>query len=164
MHAAIATGLRELGTEVLFGLTGSGNLFIADSFLECGDGRFVRAAHEAGAVQMAQGYAKVSNRLGVVTVSMGPGLTNSLTGLVEGTRGWTRVLVVATEAAVEEKFHWQGIGQEAQLTATGAGIDRQRPARTPLRDLARAAQRDATDRPHVVLNCAHNMQHPTVSA
>ena len=162
MHAAIAKGLMKLGTDVLFGLTGSGNLFIAGSFVEQGGGRFVRAAHEAGAVQMAQGYAKVSGRLAVVTVSMGPGLTNTLTGLVEGTRGRTPVLVMATDAPTEEKFHWQAIDQAPLVMATGAGFELMRSARTAMRDLARAAQRAVTESRPIVLDIPRNLLHETV--
>ena len=164
MHAAIAAGLRQLSIPVLFGLTGSGNLFIAESFSgRCG-GTFVRSAHEAGAVQMAQGYAKATGHLAAATVSMGPGVTNTLTGLVEGVRGRTPVLVVATDTPAEEKYHWQGVEQRGLVESTGAGFEPVRSARTALRDLAWAAQRAVVQSRPVLLNVPRDLLHEPVQA
>ena len=61
---------------------GSGNLAVTNAMVATG-GRFVAARHETGALCMADGYARVSGRLGVASVHQGPGLTNAITGLTE---------------------------------------------------------------------------------
>ncbi|HSJ46165.1 MAG TPA: thiamine pyrophosphate-binding protein, partial [Euzebyales bacterium] len=79
---AVAQTLAALGVEHLFGVIGSGNFDVATA-LHAARVRFVHARHECAAVCMADGYARVSGRVGVATCHQGPGLTNALTGLTE---------------------------------------------------------------------------------
>ena len=39
--------------------------------------------HEQGATHAAQGYARVSGRVGVALVTSGPGATNTITGIAD---------------------------------------------------------------------------------
>jgi acetolactate synthase-1/2/3 large subunit len=73
VHAAIAQALVDHGVDTLFGLIGDANLFMVNEYAAIGGTRYVAAAHEAGAVLMAAGYAEVSGRLGVATITHGPG-------------------------------------------------------------------------------------------
>lgn len=152
VYEAVARALADRGTRVLFGLTGSGNLFIADAFVRNYDGVFVRSAHEAGAVLMARGYAHTSQELGVATVSQGPGLTNAVTALIEAARGRAPVLVIAIDSPVEAKFHWQNVDQRAVVTSTGAGFEQVRSALTVVRDFETAARRAVVEQRPIVLN------------
>ncbi len=45
--------------------------------------RHILVRHEQGAVHAAQGYARVSGRVGVCLVTSGPGATNTVTGLAD---------------------------------------------------------------------------------
>ena len=83
-HAALAKALADSGVSTMFGLAGDANLYMIDSFVRDQEGAFIAAAHENGAVLMALGYATLSRKLGVATVTHGPGLTNTVTALVEG--------------------------------------------------------------------------------
>ena len=47
----------------------------------------VPAAHEGGTVLMALAYTQVTGKIGVATVTQGPGLTNCFTALREGVVG-----------------------------------------------------------------------------
>ena len=85
---AIGQTLHRLGGDVVFGLMGSGNLAVTNAIVAAG-GRFVSARHETGALCMADGYARVSGRLGVASVHQGPGLTNAITGLTEAAKSRT---------------------------------------------------------------------------
>ncbi|RKN22071.1 hypothetical protein D7147_04880 [Micromonospora musae] len=58
-------------------------MFCVQSFVFDG-GDYLGAAHEAGAMFMRFGYPSRTGGLGVVTVTHGPALTNTLTGLVKG--------------------------------------------------------------------------------
>src|SRR5580692_6574254 len=100
VHAAIANTLAHNEIDVVFGVIGDANLYIVDSFVnECGR-RYVAAANESGAVQMANGFALTSGRLGVATVTHGPALTNSLTALAEGVKSRVPILLVAGDTPV----------------------------------------------------------------
>ena len=86
VHQALARALAENGVDTIFGLMGDGNMFMCDTFARDYDGTFVAAAHESGAALMALGYAAVSGKIGVCSVTHGPGLVNTMTALVQGDR------------------------------------------------------------------------------
>ncbi len=62
----------------MFGLVGSGNFHVTNALIARG-ARFVAARHENGAASMADGWARLSGRPGVLSLHQGPGLTNALT-------------------------------------------------------------------------------------
>ena len=102
-------GVRDaFGVLGRFGL-GSGNLVVTNALCRGGAGgvQFHQARHEMSALCMADGYARVSGRVGVVSVHQGPGLTNTMTGLTEAAKSRTPVLVLAGEtpaAALTSNF------------------------------------------------------------
>ena len=69
---AVGRTLHRLGGDVVFGLMGSGNLAVTNAIVAAG-GRFFSSRHETGAVCMADGYARVSGRLGVASRAPGAG-------------------------------------------------------------------------------------------
>lgn len=157
VHEALARGLVDAGVGTLFGLIGDANLFLVDSFVRQ-RGTYVAAAHEAGAVLMATGYARAAGRVGVATVTHGPGLTNTVTALVEGVRGRTPLVLIAGDTAVHDVANLQNIDQREIVTATGAGF---LPVRTPasaVEDLALALRRATLERRPVVLDVPADFQ------
>ena len=97
VYQQLSATLMEHGIDTMFGLIGDANMYVAGAF-EGSGGRFVRVAHEAGAVSMADGYARMSGRPGVATVTQGPGFTNALTALTEAQRFPTPVLLITGDA------------------------------------------------------------------
>ena len=93
MNAAEVVGrtLAELGVRDAFGVLGSGN-FIATQAMHASGVAFHHARHEGGAICMADGYARVSGRVGVCSVHQGPGFTNAMTGLTEAAKAHSRDL------------------------------------------------------------------------
>ena len=85
---------------------------------------FHHARHESGAICMADGYARVTGRVGVCSVHQGPGLTNTMTGLAEAAKSRTPLLVLAGEtpaAALTSNFR---IDQHDLVESVGAIADR----------------------------------------
>jgi thiamine pyrophosphate-dependent acetolactate synthase large subunit-like protein len=76
---AIGGRLARLGVDTVFGVVGSGN-FVVTNALIAGGAAFHAARHEGGAIGMADGWARVTGRVGVCSVHQGPGLTNTMTG------------------------------------------------------------------------------------
>ncbi|GAA3207152.1 thiamine pyrophosphate-binding protein [Nonomuraea helvata] len=114
---AVGRALAACGVETAFGVVGSGNFHVTNA-LVAGGVRYVAARHEGGAATMADAYARMSGRVGVVSVHQGPGLTNALTGLTEAAKSRTPLIVLAGEATeVQSNFH---IDQAALATAVGA--------------------------------------------
>ena len=72
--------LKEEGVESIFGFPGGATIDIHDS-LEKTDIRHYLVRHEQAAVHAADGYARVTGRVGVCLVTSGPGATNTVTGV-----------------------------------------------------------------------------------
>ena len=100
-HEAFGRTLAHV-TDTVFGVLGDGNLFLIDSYRRCG-GRYLSMANEGGAVLAANGYANTTGRLGVATVTHGPGLTNTMTALVEGVRSRTATLLTCTQTMLPSR-------------------------------------------------------------
>lgn len=123
LHQAIARAIAEDGNPTMFGLIGDSNLFMVDHFVRELDGTYVGAVHEASAVMMASGFANRTGRLGIATVTHGPGLTNAMTALIENVRSRTPLLVITGDTRPSLPNHLQGADQEAIVAAAGAGIE-----------------------------------------
>ncbi len=81
---AIFQALMAEGVDTIFGYPGGANLPIYDSFYNYRDKvKHVLVRHEQGAVHAAQGYARVSQKVGVSLVTSGPGATNLITGIAD---------------------------------------------------------------------------------
>src|SRR5262245_57573250 len=72
--------LVEQGVDTVFGYPGGAILPAYDALLDHPI-RHVLVRHEQGATHMADGYARASGRIGVVTATSGPGATNLVTGI-----------------------------------------------------------------------------------
>src|SRR5271168_2162193 len=72
--------LERLGVEVIFGLCGHTVIAFLDA-LGKSRIRFISSRHEQVAAHAADGYARASGKPGVMLSHLGPGLTNSATGV-----------------------------------------------------------------------------------
>ena len=72
--------LKEEGVDSIFGFPGGATIDIHDR-LEKTDIRHYLVRHEQGAVHAADGYARVTGKVGVCLVTSGPGATNAVTGV-----------------------------------------------------------------------------------
>lgn len=151
-HESIARSLRAEGVTSIFGVMGDANLYMMDSFADLDDTQFISTSNEAGAITAANGYARVTGGLGVASVTHGPALTNTLTGLVESVKDRTPVLLVAGDTAVVDRDNFQNIAQRELVVATGAGFEQVRSVETIAEDVAVAVRRAMTERRPIVLN------------
>ena len=147
---AVGRTLNRLGGDVVFGLMGSGNLAVTNAIVAAG-GRFYSSRHETGALCMADGYARVSGRLGVASVHQGPGLTNAITGLTEAAKSRTPVVLLAADTpAVQIRSNFK-IDQDALVESVGAVAERVHGPSSAVADTARAVRRAVLERRTVVL-------------
>lgn len=157
-YQAIAQALVDQGVDTVFGVLGDGNLFIGDALVQEHDVRLISATHEANAVCMAEGWAKASGRLGVVTTTHGPGLTNTITALVEAVRNATPMLYVLGDTATDDAQHIQKIDQADVVRSTGAGFEQARTVATLAVDVANAVRRAHAEKRPVALNIAYELE------
>ncbi len=94
--------LQELGVEVVFCITGAGNLALVDSLVRENRIKIIYSHHEQAAVMEAQGYSRVTGRLGVALVTTGGGTSNVLTGVLSAHLDSIPVLVISGN---ESSFH-----------------------------------------------------------
>ncbi|MEV8511626.1 thiamine pyrophosphate-binding protein [Dactylosporangium sp. NPDC051484] len=158
VHEALARGLGALGVTHVFGVMGDANLFIIDSFTRTVGGTYVPTASEGSAVLAAMGYAQASGGLGVATVTHGPGLTNTLTALVEGSRSRTPMLLLAGDTPADSVNHIQNIGQPEVADAAEVGFQQVRSVQSAVADLIEAARRALSERLPVVVNIPIDLQ------
>lgn len=151
VYEAIARGLSDLGCTELFGVLGDGCVYIIDSYRR-DYGRYVPAVHEGSSVLMAQGWARVASKVGVAAVTHGPGLTNTVTALVEGVKAGTPMVLIVGDTPATDREHAQNIDQRALVAATGAGFEQLRSPETVAEDLARAFYRADIEYRPIVFN------------
>ena len=116
---AVAAVLAGLGADTVFGVVGSGNFMVTNALIARG-ARYVAARHECGAAVMADAWARMTGRPGVLSVHQGPGLTNALTGITEAAKSRTPLVVLTADvasAAVRSNFR---IDVAALATSVGA--------------------------------------------
>ena len=105
--------LRREGVEVVFGYPGGAIMPAYDALLESPI-RHVLVRHEQGAAHMADGYARVSGKVGVAIATSGPGATNLVTGIA--TAMLDSVPLVCITGQVASKFLGSDAFQETDIT------------------------------------------------
>ena len=79
----VIKALQDQGVEVIFGYPGGAVLPIYDEIFQQDKIRHILVRQEGGAVHAAEGYARSTQKVGVVLVTSGPGATNAVTGLTD---------------------------------------------------------------------------------
>src|SRR5208282_542540 len=101
--------LRAEGVELVFGYPGGAIMPLYDA-LEGSGIRHVLTRHEQGAVFAAEGYARVTGKVGVAMATSGPGATNLVTGIADAKMdsvplvcitGQVRTAMIGTDAFQE---------------------------------------------------------------
>ena len=110
--------MHEHGVQVIFGYPGGAILPVFDAIHESSYFKFILTRHEQGAGHMAEGYARVSGRAGVVLVTSGPGATNTVTALQDANMDGTPLVVFTGQVATG------AIGTDAFQEADVTGITR----------------------------------------
>jgi thiamine pyrophosphate-dependent acetolactate synthase large subunit-like protein len=106
-QAVIAT-LRQFQVDTIFGIPGVHTLPLYDAMRQEPGLRHVLARHEQGAGFMADGYARISGRPGVVCTITGPGVTNVSTPLADAYADSIPLLVISTALPRASKGHFRG--------------------------------------------------------
>ena len=92
---ALMRSLEAEGVDVLFGYPGGAIMPAYDALYDHRDTlNHILVRHEQGAVHAAQGYARVSGRVGVAIVTSGPGATNTVTGVADAMIDSTPIVVI----------------------------------------------------------------------
>jgi acetolactate synthase-1/2/3 large subunit len=147
--------LRLHGVEIVFGLCGDTSLPLYDA-LRASRLKHVLTRDERHAAYMADGYARVSGRVGVCEGPSGGGATYILPGLVEANESSIPILALNTDISVAArgKFTLTELDQRAlmrPLTKWNAVIDRAADVPRTLRQAFEAMTSGRPGAAHVAL-------------
>ncbi len=110
----VIESLLAEGVDTIFGYPGGAILPTYDALIQNPHLRHVLVRHEQGAAHMAEGYARVSGRPGVVLVTSGPGATNTVTGIADAYMDSTPMVVLSGQ--VSSAMLGNDAFQEADVT------------------------------------------------
>jgi thiamine pyrophosphate-dependent acetolactate synthase large subunit-like protein len=119
-YEMLAQAFSREGVDTLFCLMGDGNMHWATAMSRIGGMRVFHARHEHCACGMAMGYHSATGKVGVATVTCGPGVTQITTALATATRAGVPMVVFAGETPINARWYNQQIDQAPLVTATGA--------------------------------------------
>ncbi len=86
--------------DIIFGYPGGAIMPVYDALYDYHDQvRHVLTRHEQGAIHAAQGYARVSGKVGVCIATSGPGATNLITGLADAQIDSTPLVCITGQVA-----------------------------------------------------------------
>jgi len=144
--------LIEQGVDTMFGYTGGVVLPLFDRLFDAPI-NFVIPRHEQGGCHMADAYARVSGKVGVVVATSGPGACNLVTGLA--TAMMDSVPVVALTGQVRTELIGNDAFQEADTTGITRPITKYNCIVKDVKDMARTIREAfhiaSTGRPGPVL-------------
>lgn len=97
--------LKAEGVETIFGYPGGAIMPVFDALYnhtrgENKDFKHILVRHEQSAAHAAEGYARVSGKVGVCLVTSGPGVTNTLTGIADAMMDSTPIVVIAGQVSI----------------------------------------------------------------
>ena len=128
--------LKEQGVDTIFGYPGGTVLDIYDALYRDGSIRHVITSHEQGAAHAADGYARVTGRVGVCLATSGPGATNLVTGIA--TAFMDSIPVVAITGNVGLNMLGRDSFQEIDITGITMPITKHNFIIKDVKDLAPA--------------------------
>jgi acetolactate synthase-1/2/3 large subunit len=114
--------ISRSGTDTIFGLSGNQIMSVFDAVIDR-PLSLIHTRHEAGAVYMADGYARSSGKVGVALVTAGPGFTNALGPLFPLSQSQSPVLLLSGDSPLS--MDGQGPFQELDQSMIASGLVKQ---------------------------------------
>jgi acetolactate synthase I/II/III large subunit len=97
---AVVKSLIAEGVDVMFGYPGGAIMPVYDALYDYQDEiTHILTRHEQGATHAAQGYARVSGKVGVCLATSGPGATNLITGIADAQIDSTPMVCITGQVA-----------------------------------------------------------------
>lgn len=110
--------LKDEGVEQVFGYPGGAVLHIYDALFMQDKVKHILVRHEQGAAHAADGYARSTGKTGVVLVTSGPGITNTVTGIATAHMDSIPMVIISGQVSTPV------IGSDAFQEVDAIGITR----------------------------------------
>lgn len=114
----VIEALKLEGVDTVFGYPGGAIMNVYDEIYKQDDFQHVLTRHEQAAVHAAEGYAKVTGKVGVAMVTSGPGFTNAVTGIADAYMDSIPLVVISGQVPMSL------IGTDAFQEIDSVGISR----------------------------------------
>ena len=111
IYEALANAFAAEGVDTHFTLMGDGNMHWVAAMQKRDGMATFSARHEHCACAMAMGYHCATGKVGVASVTCGPGFTQIMTALTTASRGRIPLVVFAGEAPINAKWYNQALDQ-----------------------------------------------------
>ena len=113
---AAVLSLKKEKTKYVFGLIGSATMEMFDALYKEKTINFIGVRDERTGAHMADGYARASNKPGVILAGQnGPGATNLITGIAQAAAAFSPVVSIAGSFSTKDKVQdaFQGVDQQS---------------------------------------------------
>ncbi len=160
---ALAEAFVAEGVDTLFVLTGDGNMHWEAAIAEAPGFQSYHVRHEHAACAMASAYAVKTGKVGVASVTCGPGLTQIMTALATAAQARIPLVVFAGESPLNAAWYNQHIDQAPLVLGTGARYIEAHSASRVLDDVRNAFLIARRDRIPVVIGVPLDLQQQTLT-
>ncbi len=109
---AVVQALKQEGVDTVFGIISIHMLPIYDALLKEPSIRLVIPRHEMAGGFMADGYSRVSGKVGVYLTSTGPGAANSMGAVIESRYAGSRTLQITSQ--IQTYYRGKGMLHEVK--------------------------------------------------
>ena len=113
---AAVESLKKENVKHVFGLIGSATMEMFDALYHEKTIKFIGVRDERTGTHMADGYARASNKPGIILAGQnGPGATNLVTGIAQAKAAFSPVISIAGSYSTKDKMEdaFQGLDQQS---------------------------------------------------
>lgn len=162
-YQAMAHAFAAEGVDMHFLLMGHGQMLWASAMDDLPGMRSVDARHEHCACMEAIGYHFATGKVGVASVTCGPGFTQVMTALTQAAQGRVPMVLLAADAPAGQRWYNQTVDQVALAKATGARVVDVRSPAVLLASVQEAFYIARSERLPVVLNIPYDLMKEPVT-
>jgi acetolactate synthase-1/2/3 large subunit len=121
VYDAVANAFVKEEATTIFGLLGDGQLTWWASMARHPGVRLIDAREEGAGLAMAEGWARASGKVGVCSVTHGPGLGRLSLSLIAAARSRTPIVVHTSRTSFNDEREGQHLNQERFVAAAESG-------------------------------------------
>ena len=118
---AVANAFVKEGTSAVFGLLGETQLEWWSAIANYPDVKIIDVREEGAALAMAQGWARATGKVGVCSVTQGPGLARLSLSLIAAARCGTPIVIYTSKTSFNNERATQYLNQDKFVSASEAG-------------------------------------------
>lgn len=157
-YKLLAKAFADEGVDMAFHLMGDGNMYWATSLTHDFGVRAIHGRHENCVVAMADAYARATGKVGIASVTCGPGFTPTLTSLTAAVRGNVPLIVFAGDTPITDLHHLQEFDIGPVVEMVGAKYIPLRHVDRMLNDVREAFYTARFERRPVVMSVPIDLQ------